>query len=40
VEAPEDAVENATVILQGPTATAVMLRLWQERREMFPLLVR
>jgi hypothetical protein len=40
VEPPEDAVDDASVILQGPTATAVMPRLWQERRETFPLPVR
>jgi hypothetical protein len=36
VEAPEDAVEDASVIFQGPTATAVMPRLGQERRESLP----
>jgi hypothetical protein len=40
VESPEDAVDNAAVILRWPTATAVMPRLGQERLETFPLLVR
>src|SRR5215831_12588206 len=40
VEAPENAVDNAAVILRGTTAAAVMPRLWQERLETFPLLVR
>ena len=40
MESPEDAVDNAAVILRGPTATTVMPRLWQERFETFPLSVR
>jgi hypothetical protein len=39
VQPPEDAVDDAPVILQRPATAAVMSRGWQEWRKMFPLLL-
>jgi hypothetical protein len=36
VQAPQDAVEEAVMIFQGPTAAAVVRRVGEERRDAFP----